>query len=236
MSSSNEMPPLSTFRDYIHFLWVLIDAANRGAADEVFAAAPGLCEFLAGISAGRSIESATAVRDTDGSWCIDVFVRFDLDPVKYPPPTTGRLCDILFFGAMLLLDLACAADRKQGFFFHPKEDDDRNRYYLRWGNGSRKPRARPYLARISVDAAPYKMVRFAMDHHTYRRRALLSQGGPGSVAPGVVGREDAIKLAVTLYAKNYPNGLEGVTVTEYEDVLRAVFLANDTFEDGWGQK
>jgi hypothetical protein len=221
----------TSLSDLMEVLSALIEAAANNRKEEVYRFAEPLCAF-AGI--GRSIMSASPVHDKDGSWCIDMFVRFNLNLARYAPPTSGRHCDILFFGAMLLLDRACAADTKQGFFFHPKEDKDRPRYYLRYGNGTRKPRARPYLARISVDAAPFKMVRFAMDHHTYRRRALLSQGGPGSVAPGTVGREDAIKLAVALYAKNYPDGgLEGVTVDEYETVLRALLTANDRFEDGW---
>jgi hypothetical protein len=63
----------------------------------------------------------------------------------------------------------------------------------------------------------------------------LTKSGAGNVARGELSREDAIKLAVALYAKNYPDGLGGVSVTEYEGVLRALLTANDWFEDGWAE-
>jgi hypothetical protein len=205
----------------------LIEAATNNRIEEVYRLAEPLCAF-AGIS--RSFVSASPAQDKDGSWCIAAFVRFSLK--KHPAPTTARRFDILLFGAMLLM--ASASRTQRLFFWHVKPDRDRLRFYVRYGVVGGAAGQRVYATRISVVTATDEMRRFAADHHTYRRRELRAKAGSGNVPRGELSREDAIKLAVALYAKNYPDGgLEGVTIDEYEAVLRELLAANDRFEDGW---
>lgn len=223
-----------TLTELMNALHELIDAAANNNATGVKGLARALCAFD---GAGRSIISAEPIEESDGTMSIGAFFKFNLDPERYPTPRHPRRFDIVMFGALRWMDAACAPNSGQGFFYQPlpASVDGVQKYYLRFGNGGRGAGARVYVTRIIVDASAGDAARFAEEHHSYRRKDLLTveQRNP-RLAKGELGRSQAIKLAGEMFhgGRVFPERREGISSLMYEAVLLNLLEHADAFHGG----
>jgi len=209
---------------YEHFI------PGRGMLE---AMAPKLCAFE---DLGHSIASAVVIPEGDALSSIGINIRFNLDPERNPAPTTPRMVDLLSFIPMRMMDLVCKPNSGQGFFYQdlPASVDGKPKYYPRYGNGTNKPGARVYLTRIIADADVDQAACFAEDHHSLKRKDLhkhVQQGSP-RLPKGELGRPDAIKLAVEMFKRTFPEGCEDFTACEYKELLEEIFSLGDLHYDG----
>ncbi|MDE2066045.1 MAG: hypothetical protein KGL35_19205 [Bradyrhizobium sp.] len=225
LDRTNDTDSLS---ELVRCLRAMVDAAANIRAEEVYGhLAHRLCAFD---GTGRTITSATPLQESGGTVSMGAFFKFGLDPQRYTAPRSPRRFDVLSFGAMRLMDAGCSPNTGQGFFYQPlpASVDGIPKYYLRFGNGGRGAGARVYVTRIIVDAGGGRAARFAEEHHSYRRKDLLTidQKNNSRLPKGEHGRSQAVRLAVQMFGAL---ARDGVSVLEYEALLLDLLKFADVF-------
>ncbi|MVT66870.1 hypothetical protein GPL21_17360 [Bradyrhizobium pachyrhizi] len=228
LDKADETHPLTILAPTIR---ALVEAAANRRTAEVYALADRLCDFD---GTGRSIISASAIREDDGTTSIGAFFKPPRDSERHPAPRNPRRFDVPYFAALRWMDLACASDTGQGFFYQPLPAavDGVAKYYLRYGNGRRGAGARVYVTRIIVDAGVERAARFAEEHHSYRRRDLLTVAQHNSrLAKGEHGRSQAVRLACEMFnaGRVLPEEHGNINAFEYEALLLDMLKYADAF-------
>jgi hypothetical protein len=212
-----------TFNELITLAHATIEAAtarDKASIVPIAAQVDAFCQ-LKRPSGRRSFLSA---RPTRAGLAVNVMVAHN--PRIHRRVTRPREFDSVAFIGFLLMHLVgvtCA--------FHLLNKD---RYYLRAEASRRAGEGRKglrvFVSRIVLNALPGEDAPFAGDdHHSYRLVDLRAAKSRTYLPPSEFGREQAIKLAVDLFARTFPGGVDGVTAEGFGVLLYDVFAASDAF-------
>jgi len=143
-------------------------------------------------------------------------------PKKHPPVENPRLFDLLYFAAMLLMELAGGR-----FRFDSDLIGGKLYFWLRYeAPGDKRTGRRINIARIIKNTEAGKETPFAKDHYSYCWSDLDTASASHRPRHAKFGRPDSIVLARGLYEMSQPSAL-GLSTDAFEELLNDVFRVAD---------